>query len=100
MDPDLVVEMVNFEFVIPGPLTGTGPWVVRFQAVEGGHCVAHENNTVTGDLEVEPRCFETIRKSDNPNFKDVRISGTQGTWSFECCVHGPDMPGTISVNPD
>jgi len=102
MGPDHIIDMVNFEFVNqPHTFTdGKGTWVVRFQAVEGGHCVQKPPNEtwkVTGDLTITPEGFEPAISA--PNFQDLTITGTQGTWSFQCCVHGPDMAGEISVEP-
>jgi hypothetical protein len=103
MEPDFTVEMVaiptNQYRNLPKVFEdGKYTRVVRFQTLSGAHCVADTNNVVTGDLKISPQSFDSIDKDDDPNFMDVTITGTDGSWSFQCCNH-PEMQGSITVKP-
>jgi hypothetical protein len=102
VEPDLLVEMENPPRFKNTPHTfqdGKGIWIVRFQTTSGAHCVSPANNDVTGDLVITPRSFPRIEEGAEPDFQDVEIRGTQGTWSFECCIHQGNMVGSITVVP-
>src|SRR5205814_848519 len=103
-DPALTAEMENFQFKnLPHTFQdGKELRVVRFQTTEGRHCIRKPPNEtwkVVGDLRIDPEGFSPIDENDNPNFKDVVIIGTEGTWTFDCCIHGAAMSGSITVQP-
>src|SRR5204862_499204 len=74
----------------------THEWKVLFRTVRGQHCIAAEDNA---DRKSVVQGKRTLPETPVNQEHTVTLTGTQGTWSFQCCNH-PEMTCEISVEPE